>query len=85
MGQAPALADRLSQDQVVELVNQGRIKPLAELLEQHRERLLGRLIDLELEYEHGRLVYELELIDKSGVVRDVLLDAQSGEWLGEDD
>ena len=81
---APALADRLSQDEVLTLIQRGEIKPLSELLAQHQQRLPGRLIDLELEVEHDRMVYELELIDAQGEVRKYLIDARNGEWLGEE-
>ncbi len=79
-----AVAGPLDQDEVVPLVREGRIIPLEELLTRHRERLQGRLIDLELEHERGRLVYELELIDNQGVVREFLIDARTGQWLGEE-
>lgn len=74
----------LGQDEVVPLVKQGEVLPLAELLKRHQAKLAGRLIDLELEHEHGRLVYELEVIDQQGIVREYLIDAKSGEWLGEE-
>ncbi|MEH6625706.1 MAG: PepSY domain-containing protein [Motiliproteus sp.] len=78
------LADSLNQDDVLPLLKQGALIPLETLLERHRDKLKGRLIDLELEHERGRLVYELELIDDQGVVREYLIDASNGEWLGED-
>ena len=83
--QASAMADGLSQDEVLRLLERGEIQPLQQLLERHAEHLKGRLIDLELEYEHGQLVYELELIDADGRVREYLIDARTGQWLGEDD
>ncbi|MEH6825140.1 MAG: PepSY domain-containing protein, partial [Motiliproteus sp.] len=79
-----AVASPLDQDDVLPLIEQGQVLPLAELLKRHQSRLAGRLIDLELEYEQGRLVYELEVIDPQGVVREYLIDAKSGEWLGEE-
>ncbi|MEH6473000.1 MAG: PepSY domain-containing protein [Halopseudomonas sp.] len=81
---ASTAADSLDQDDVLALIERGEIVPLQTLLQRHRDRLQGRLIDLELEHEHGRLVYELELIDAEGVVREYLIDAKSGEWLGQE-
>ncbi|WP_210394807.1 PepSY domain-containing protein [Motiliproteus sediminis] len=81
----PAQADRLDQEQVLRLLDAGEVQPLEQLLERHRARLAGRLIDLELEVEHGRLVYELKVVDERGRVREYLVDAKSGDWLGEDD
>lgn len=77
-------ADALDQDEVLELIKQGELLPLETLLQRHRERLQGRLIDLELEHEEGRWIYELELIDAQGVVREYKIDARSAEWLGQE-
>jgi uncharacterized membrane protein YkoI len=79
-----AAADSLDQDQVLKLLNQGEILPLEEILQRHRDQLQGRLIDLELEHHKGRWVYELELLDAKGVVREYLIDAKSGKWLGQE-
>lgn len=78
-------ASPLDQDDVLPLVEQGQLLPLEQILETHRSRLSGRLIDLELEREHGRLVYELQMIDNQGVVREYLIDAKTNQWLGEED
>ena len=58
----------------------GDIRPLSELLA--REELAGmRVLEAELEREHGVLVYELELLDAAGRVHDRYYDAASGEPL----
>ncbi len=79
-----ASASPLDQDDVVPLVEQGKVLPLEQILKTHQPQLQGRLIDLELEYEHGRWVYELEIIDSNGVVREYLIDANTNEWLGDE-
>lgn len=82
---ATVLADRRSDaDAVKEWVREGRVLPLEELLARHRDRIPGRLLDLELEREHGRIVYELEVVDEQGRVHEIYLDAETGEWLGEE-
>jgi len=81
---SPVAASPLDHDDVVPLVEQGKVMPLEKIFQLHQQKLDGRLIDLELELERGRLVYELELIDSQGVVREFLIDAQTGEWLGEE-
>lgn len=84
---SPSLADadrELDADTVREWVEAGRVLPLEELLERHRERISGRLLDLEVEREHGRIVYELEVVDHQGQVYEIYLDAQTGEWLGQE-
>lgn len=69
--------------EVRRLVQEGKIIPLEELLATHRERLQGRILDLEVDREQGRVVYEIKTLDSEGVVREVEIDAQTGEWLRE--
>jgi uncharacterized membrane protein YkoI len=69
-----------------ELVKSGEILPLEQLLQKVVNNDSGklRLLEAELEDKSGRLVYELELVDEQGVVRELLFDAKTGEALGED-
>lgn len=68
-----------------ELVKSGEIMPLEQLLQKIIDNDMGklRLLEAELEHEHGRLVYELEVVDEQGVVRELLFDARTGEALSE--
>jgi uncharacterized membrane protein YkoI len=80
-----ALADPdLDAETVRAWVEAGEVLPLEKLLVRHRERIPGRLLDLEVEREHGRIVYKLEVVDKQGQVYEIYLDAQNGEWLGQE-
>ena len=74
------------QERVRELVKSGEIMPLEQLLQKviSQEMAKLRLLEVELEHEDGRLVYELELVDEQGVVRELLFDAKTGEALGEE-
>lgn len=74
-------SDDFSPEQIRELVNQGRILPLQTLLEKHAEQIQGRLLDLEVENEHGRIVYELEYLRDNGDVVELVIDAENGELL----
>ena len=79
-----ALASRDDDSEAVrKLLQEGQVIPLEQLLTQHRDKLQGRILDLEMEQEHGRVVYEIKTIDQDGVVHEVKIDAESGEWLGE--
>jgi hypothetical protein len=62
------------------LRERGDIVPLAELL-RHPSLASQRILEAELEYEHGRLVYELEILDADGRVRERYFDAATGEPL----
>lgn len=80
-GAGPALAD--DHDQVRELVEQGRILPLQTVLERADVEATGQLLEAELEKEDGTWVYELELLDADGRVRELYYDAGTGERLPE--
>lgn len=73
-------------DKVIQWVAEGRILSLEQLLDMHSDRLRGRLLDLdlELEREHGRIIYEIEMIDEQGLIRKFELDAATGELLQEE-
>lgn len=70
-----------------ELVRSGDIIALEQLLQKIDTDEEGRLrlLEAELEDKSGRLVYELELVNEKGVVRELLFDAKTGEALGEED
>lgn len=82
LGAAGAHAGQsLDQEQARALVAEGRILPLQRIMQRHAHLLRGRLLDLELEYDHGRLIYELEVMGEDGVVRELEVDAASGALL----
>jgi uncharacterized membrane protein YkoI len=62
------------------LRDRGDILPLSELL-QHPALAGQRVLEAELENEHGQLVYELELLDETGYVRERYFDATTGQPL----
>ena len=70
-----------------ELLKSGEIISLQALLQKINDSGLGklRLLEAELEHEDGRLIYELELVDEKGVVRELLFDAKTGEVFNEED
>ena len=59
----------------------GSILPLEQILESVRKHHYGRILEVELESEHGRYVYEIELLEANGRVRKMEIDAVSGELL----
>ncbi|MDY6890598.1 MAG: PepSY domain-containing protein [Pseudomonadota bacterium] len=72
------------QDEARRLMLSGQIRPLSELILQHPGRLGGHLLDVELEERNGRFVYEIEVLDQDGVVREFDLDASSGAVIKEE-
>ena len=78
----PAWGDReLSTEQIRDLVKQGKILALDTILSKHRALTKGRLLDLEVEEEHGRIIYEMEFLRKNGDVIELTIDAKTGELL----
>lgn len=71
----------VSNEHIRELVNQGRILSLETILQKYRQQVQGRLLDLEVESEHGRVVYELEFLRDDGYVIELKIDAATGEML----
>ena len=66
------------------LTRQGDILPLEQILEQARQHRPGRILETELEREHGRYRYEIELLDEDGRVHELEFDAAAGELLKEE-
>ena len=63
------------------LVKRGEILPLEDILARYPEAEYGRLLDLEVENEHGRIVYEMEFLRDDGRVLEVEIDAKDGTLL----
>jgi hypothetical protein len=71
--------ERDDHDAVRGAVERGEIKPLVQLLELVKGRLPGEIVGVDIERKHGVWLYEFRVIDKSGRLFDVYVDAQSGE------
>ncbi|MNZ67022.1 Peptidase propeptide and YPEB domain protein [compost metagenome] len=73
-------AKDIGPDEALRLRDAGTIKNFEELnaavLARHPG---GRLSDTELELEHGRYVYKMDVLDAQGVEWDVRVDAATGE------
>ena len=63
------------------LSQRGDILPLEKIAEHARAAKLGKLIDIELEQKHGRWIYEAEVLDETGRVWELKLDARTGSVL----
>ncbi|QKT02815.1 PepSY domain-containing protein [Ectothiorhodospiraceae bacterium 2226] len=59
----------------------GEPLPLERIAALARAYRPGRLLEVELEHEDGREVYEVELIDAEGVEWELTFDAYTGELL----
>lgn len=75
------LIDRLRQGDVRQLREAGKILPMEQILERVRAEQPGQIVEVGLDREDGRYVYEVELIDDDDRVHELELDAASGDVL----
>jgi len=79
-------ADDLDQDLARALREQGHILPLEQILTSLYQRYPGAsLLEVDLEREDGIYVYEVELLTREGRVRELELDASSGQILSDEE
>jgi len=77
---APALD--VDQDEALRLRQSGEVLSFHAILRQADERYPGaRLLEAELDDDDGELIYEIELLTRDGVVRELEIDARSGRLL----
>ncbi|HEY7840439.1 MAG TPA: PepSY domain-containing protein [Gammaproteobacteria bacterium] len=68
-------------EQARSLTDSGAILPLEQILERTKQEFPGRVIEIELDKEDGRYVYELEIVDPEGRVWELEIDAATGELI----
>ena len=61
------------------LTESGAILPLGDLIPKIQALQPGRILELELEREGNRYLYEFEILDEQGMVWEFKLDAATGE------
>lgn len=71
----------LDMEQARKLKQAGSIMPLEDLLKAVRREYPGQVIEVELEEENGRFYYEIEVLADDGNVRELDVDAATGEIL----
>ncbi|MDX9875108.1 MAG: PepSY domain-containing protein [Spongiibacteraceae bacterium] len=82
---ASAFADDLSADEVLRLRQRGEVVPLTQLLQQLESRHPGaQVLDVELERDDGRLIYEIEVLTTQRIVRELEFDARDGRLLNDE-
>jgi uncharacterized membrane protein YkoI len=78
---APALADRDDHDRARRALEAGEILPLSDILEAATALRPGRVIEVELDRDDGRWIYELELVSSDGRLYEMEIDAGTGRVL----
>jgi uncharacterized membrane protein YkoI len=63
------------------LLDAGKILPLEVILKNVRREFPGKILDLKLENDDHQIMYEVELLDKDGVVKEIHVNAKTGKVL----
>lgn len=74
-------ADEADHDRARRALEEGRILPLRDILERAEAEVPGRMIEAELEDEHGKLVYEIKVLAQDGRLVKLIYDAGNGQLL----
>lgn len=74
-------ADDVGPEVAKRLLSEGRIRPLAEIVDAVRSKVPGELMEVELELENGGYVYDVKLLGPNGRVQEVEADAATGAIL----
>lgn len=77
----PALADRDDHDRARRALEAGEVLPLSEILSAVEAAQPGRVIEVELERDDGRWIYELELVAPDGRILEIEIDAATADIL----
>ncbi len=64
-------------------VESGKILSFEEIFQLNKSYLSGKILDLEVEKQHGRIVYEIEQLKENGEVSEVYIDAVTGQFIKE--
>ena len=60
------------------LAAEGAIQPLELILDRIQAAQKGSILEVELDRDHGRMIYEIEMLDDYGAVWELKVDAVSG-------
>ena len=74
----PPISDH---DWARDAVRSGTLIPLTDILRRMEAEFLGQVIEIELERERGRLVYEIDLLSPRGHTIELVYDATTGHLL----
>lgn len=74
--------DDLDHERARRAVEAGEVLPLRTVLEQVERQYPGQVMEVELEREDGRWVYEIKLLRTGGELLKLEIDARNGRVLG---
>ncbi len=68
-------------ERAMDLRQRGEILSLASILNRATAEYPGRVLKAEIEEKGGRIVYEIELLGRDSIVREMMIDAKTGRLL----
>ena len=77
----PASADE-TQEMARRAVERGELMPLSKILERVEKEFPGRVVEVELDRDGGRFIYEIEVLQAGGRVVELRYDGRTGQRLG---
>jgi|SRR5690606_12815059 len=81
-----ATARDVGQNEALDLRQKGEIMPFEDVFKKATQRYPeARLLEVELEEDDDIYIYEIELITRAGVVRELELDARTGRILADEE
>jgi uncharacterized membrane protein YkoI len=78
----PLLADDRGHERARQALEAGEILPLRTILEQLERDYPGQILEVELEREEGRWLYEITLLREGGALVKLKVDGADGTLLG---
>ncbi|WP_075293219.1 PepSY domain-containing protein [Pararhizobium arenae] len=77
--------DAREQYEARDALKQGKIRPLEEIVAAVREKIAGDIIEIEFEVDDGRYIYEIEIIQPSGQIVEIEVDALTKDIIGSEE
>lgn len=69
--------DAQEHEEARQALERGLVRPLEEVIAEARKHVEGELIEIELERENERYIYELEFIQPTGQIIELQIDAKT--------
>lgn len=82
IGLAPVLADDGDHDRARAALERGEVLPLRTVLDKVEREYPGKVVEVELEHEHGKWIYEIRILRDGGALVRLDVDARDGSVLG---
>ncbi|HEY6642057.1 PepSY domain-containing protein [Povalibacter sp.] len=88
LGVSSSVADdavELDRDSIRQALKRGEALPLVRILAIAQQAVPGEVIEVELERDDGKLIYEIKVLTTKGRVREIEIDARTGSVLAIED